>query len=96
MRRAERHLDDMTAEFNEMPAVGGYQVMVRRYIEDRLAALPADGPGYRRGLLDILDDVTGRGHAEPEKVLAAAMRVPAETLDASLQVARQRLNRGGA
>ncbi|MEU4244466.1 hypothetical protein [Actinoplanes sp. NPDC026619] len=89
MRRADRHLADMAAEFNEIPAVGGHAVMVRRYLEDRLAALPADADGYHRGLLDIRDDLVSRGQAAPEEALAAAMGVPDETMRACLQVAQQ-------
>ena len=91
IRRVDRHLADMTAEFNEIPAVGGHAVMVRRYVEDRLAELPADDD-YHCGLLTIHADLLARGHEEPEKALAQAMRVPEETAQACLRVARQRLN----
>jgi hypothetical protein len=90
MRRATRHLADMTDEHNKTPAVGAYASMVRRYVEDRVAALPADGADYHRGLLDIHADLVGRGLDEPEKALADAMRVPEETVRACLQVARDR------
>ena len=91
MAVAEAFLRLRSDEFDETPAVGARAVMVRRYLEDRLAALPPAGAGYHHGLLGILDDLTGRGHANPEQALAAAMRVPEETLQAALQVARQRL-----
>lgn len=93
LRRAERHLDDMIGEFNELPAVGGRGVMVRRYVEDRLAGLPATGDGYHhRGLLEIHADLVARGHEEPVNALATAMRVPEEVAQSCLQMARRRLN----
>ncbi|MFC7276768.1 hypothetical protein ACFQS1_22480 [Paractinoplanes rhizophilus] len=89
MRRVDRLLADMTAEFNEIPAVGGHAVMVRHYVEDRLAGLPSDDAGYHRGLLDIHDELVDRGHTAPEKAIADAMRIPEEAMRACLQVARQ-------
>jgi hypothetical protein len=92
LRRVDHHLADMTAEFNQTPAVGAHAVMVRRYVEGRLADLPPDGDGHHRGLLDIYDDLVRRGHESPEKAIAAAMRVPEETALACLRTARQCLN----
>jgi hypothetical protein len=57
LRRADRHLGDMIGEFNEMPAVGAYQVMVRRYLEDRCCAA-----GRRYGLPPRFARPTGRSH----------------------------------
>ena len=94
MRRVERHLADLTAEHNVIPAVGAYQVMVRQYLQRRLAELPADprsgGDVYYQGLLDIYQDIVGRGHPEPLNALAVAMGVPKETVKTRLRVARQR------
>ncbi|MFI7545665.1 hypothetical protein [Actinoplanes sp. NPDC049599] len=56
--------------------------------------MSADGDDYHRGLLDIHADLIGRGHEQPEKALAGAMRVPEEAVHARLRVARQRLNPG--
>jgi hypothetical protein len=91
LRRAERHISDMTAEVNEIPAVGGRHAMVRHYLEERLAALATDGKAFHQGLLDLLADLVERHHAEPEKALADAMRMPEETLRACLHVARERV-----
>ncbi|WP_127553983.1 hypothetical protein [Actinoplanes sp. OR16] len=96
MRRAVRHLGDMTDEFNEVLTVGGHATMVRQYVEERLATLPPDGDAYHRGLLAIVDDLVSRGESSPENVLANAMRVPLETMNACLKVARQRLGRESA
>jgi hypothetical protein len=93
MRQVARHLDDMVAEFNEILSVGGHATMVRQYVEERLASLPPDGDAYHRGLLVIHDELVGHGAASPESVLAAAMRVPVETMHACLQVARRSLGR---
>ncbi|MGI5240008.1 hypothetical protein [Dactylosporangium sp. CA-139066] len=98
MRRAERHLADLTAEYNAVPAVGAYQVMIRQYLQRRLAELPADprsgGDAYYRGLLDLYEDIVGRGHPEPVNALAVAMGVPKETVKTRLRVARQRRTGG--
>ncbi|GAB2594318.1 hypothetical protein Aab01nite_82820 [Paractinoplanes abujensis] len=96
MRRAARHLGEMTDEFNAAPVVGAYETMVRRYVEDRVAALPDDGDDYHRGLLGIHADLVERGYEAPEKALARAMRVPQKTVHACLLVARQRLGRESA
>jgi hypothetical protein len=94
MRRVERQLADMTAEYNVLPAVGAYGVMVRQYLQRRLAELPADprsgGDAYYTRLLDIYEDIAGRAHPEPVNALAAALGVPKETLRTRLRVARQR------
>ncbi|WP_430792046.1 hypothetical protein [Actinoplanes sp. G11-F43] len=89
LRRAGRLVDEMTAEFHEMPSVGAYRVMVRQYAEDRLAELPADG--FHRGLLDLYHKIDDDGRVEPVATLAAAMRMPEESVRACLRVARQRV-----
>jgi hypothetical protein len=91
LRLTARHVSDMTAEFHEMPAVGGYRTMVRRYVEDRLAELPGSGDAFHRSLLDLYTDVTERsdGRVGVLSVFADAMRVPVETMQACLQVARR-------
>ena len=68
-------------------ATGAYRVMVRHYIEGRLAVLPADGEEHYLGLVDILNDLIARGEAEPEKSIAIAMGVPEETVRARLRQA---------
>jgi hypothetical protein len=94
MRRVERQLADMTAEYNVIPAVGAYKVMVRQYLQRRLAELPADprsgGDAYYTLLLDVYEDIVGRAHPEPVNALAAALGVPKETVRTRLRVARQR------
>ena len=55
--------------------------MVRRSVEDRLAASPTHG--YHRGPSDVHADLIGRGHEQPEKTPAGAMRVPEETVHAA-------------
>ncbi|GIF08913.1 hypothetical protein Asi03nite_64510 [Actinoplanes siamensis] len=91
LRRVGRHVSDMTAEFHEMPMVGGYRTMVRRYVEDRLAEMPDSGDAFHRSLLGLYNDVTERsgGRVGVLSVLAEAMRVPVETMQACLQVARR-------
>ncbi|GAA1635776.1 hypothetical protein [Actinoplanes couchii] len=88
MRLVGRLVDDMTAEFHEMPFVGAFQVMVRQYAEDRLAELPADE--FHSGLLALHDKIDSSGRVEAVATLAAAMRMPEETVRACLRVARQR------
>ena len=94
LHRLESQLSHMTVEFHEIPSVGAYQVMVRRYIDNRLADLP-DGPrkaedGYYAGLLDIFEDLTGRGHPEPLKAMALAMGIPENTVKTRLRVAPEK------
>ncbi|MEW2385654.1 hypothetical protein AB0873_26680 [Micromonospora sp. NPDC047707] len=70
--------------------VGAYQIMTRRYVERRIAELPA-GPGETearlRGLLDIFDDITAKGHPEPLKLLATVLGIPVDTLVTHLRAA---------
>lgn len=88
LRRVGRLVDDMTAEFHEMPAVGAFTIMIRQYVEDRLADLPAEE--FHRGLLDIYRKIDEEGGTDPVRVIAAATRMPEETVRACLRVARQR------
>ncbi|SBT44504.1 hypothetical protein [Micromonospora narathiwatensis] len=94
LHRLGRQVDDMVAEFHELPSVGAYQVMVRRYIEGRLAELAqargATADGFEADLLAVFEDLTGRGHADPLGALATATGRSREALDGLLDVARQR------
>ncbi|MGC5021248.1 hypothetical protein [Micromonospora sp. DT47] len=99
LHRMGRQVDDMVAEFHVLPSVGAYQVMVRRYIEGRLAELAqargAGADGFEADLLAIFDDVAGRGHADPLGELAMATGRTREDLDHLLNVARQRHDHDG-
>ncbi|MEV0895621.1 hypothetical protein [Actinoplanes sp. NPDC049802] len=92
LREVERRLFAMSAELHEMPSVGGFAVMVRQFAENRLAELPEDGPAFHRGLLEIYEKIDTDGHVDAVRTLAAAMRLPEETMRACLRVARQRLS----
>ncbi|SCF16405.1 hypothetical protein GA0074695_3910 [Micromonospora viridifaciens] len=89
-----RQVDDMVAEFHDLPSVGAYQVMVHCYIEGRLAELAqargATAPGFESDLLAVFEDLTGRGHVDPLGVLATATRRSREALHQLLDVARLR------
>ncbi|WP_130335513.1 hypothetical protein [Micromonospora kangleipakensis] len=99
LHRIARQVDDMVAEFHELPSVGGYQVMVRRYIEGRLAELAqargVTAEGFESDLLAVFDDLAGRGHADPLGVLATATGRSREALNQLLDVARQRNDHQG-
>ena len=99
LHRMGRQVDDMVAEFHLLPSVGAYQVMVRRYIEGRLAELAqvrgATAAGYESDLLAVFEDLTGRGHNDPLGALATATGRPREDLDRLLDVARQRPGHDG-
>ncbi|MFE9657947.1 hypothetical protein [Micromonospora sp. NPDC006431] len=77
-----------------MPSVGAYQVMVRRYVEGRLAELARAwgraAAGFESDLLTVFEDLTGRGQADPLGALAMATGRPRTDLDHLLDVARQR------
>ncbi|WP_319463782.1 hypothetical protein [Micromonospora sp. RTP1Z1] len=94
LHRIARQVDDMVAEFHELPSVGAYQVMVRRYVEGRLAELAqargAEADGFESDLLAVFDDVAGRGNPDPLRVLAAATGRSREDLDHLLDAARRR------
>jgi hypothetical protein len=89
-----RQVDDMVAEFHVLPSVGAYQVMVRRYIEGRLAELArergAEADGFESDLLAVFVDLAGRGHADPLGSLATATGRSQESLNSLLDVARKR------
>ncbi|SCG69804.1 hypothetical protein [Micromonospora inositola] len=99
LHRIGRQVDDMVAEFHELPSVGGYQVMVRRYLEGRLAELAqargAKAEGFESDLLAAFQDVAGRGHGDPLAALASATGRSREALDHLLEVARQRNDHDG-
>ncbi|GAA4957092.1 hypothetical protein GCM10025331_54100 [Actinoplanes utahensis] len=90
LRVAGQRLALLTAEFLRMPLVDGFRTMVRQYAENRFAELTADR--FHQGLLEIYDKIDNDGRVEAVPVMAAAMRVPEETMRACLRVARQRLN----
>ena len=89
----------MVAEFNELPSVGAYQVMVRRYIEGRLAELAqtrgATADGFESDLLTVFEDLIDRGNRDALGALASATGRQRETLDRLLDVARHRNDHGG-
>ncbi|HEV7900102.1 MAG TPA: hypothetical protein VGP31_19895 [Planosporangium sp.] len=94
LRRMEHLVSDMASEVHDMPSVGAYAAMARRYVADRLAQLP-DGPRqggdtYYLGLLNIYEDVSQKGHPEPLNLLSQQMGIPKDTLKTRLRVARQR------
>ncbi len=94
LHRMGRQVDDLVAEFHELPSVGAYEVMVRRYIEGRLAELAqargATADGFEADLLAVFEDLTGRGHGDPLGVLAIATGRSRDGLHRLLDVARQR------
>ena len=97
LHRLGRQVDDMVAEFHEMPSVGAYQVMVGRYIEGRLAELAqargATADGFESDLLAVYDDLVGRRHTDPVGALATATGRSRKALDRLLDVARRRNDR---
>ncbi|MGW5666760.1 hypothetical protein [Micromonospora sp. NPDC003776] len=99
LHRMGRHVDDMVAEFHDMPSVGAYQVMVRDYIEGRLAELAqargATADGFESDLLDVFEDLAGRGHTDPLGALATATGRSRQALEHLLDAARQRDHRDG-
>lgn len=100
LHRMGRQVDDMVAEFHELPSVGAYQVMVRRYIEGRLAELArvrgATADGFESDLLTVFVDVAGRGNPDPLGALATATSRSREALDRLLDVARRRNDHDGS
>lgn len=100
MRRLEAAVFDMSAEFHGLPAVGGYQVMARKYVEGRVASLPggeprAGGDAYYAHLLNIYDDLVGKGYGDPVKLMADVMDKPKDTVRTQLREARKRKDRTG-
>ncbi|WP_446215171.1 hypothetical protein [Micromonospora sp. IBHARD004] len=99
LHRMGRQVDDMVAEFHELPSVGAYQVMVRRYIEGRLAALAqtrgATADGFQSDLLAVFDDLAGRRNPDPLGALATATGRSREALNQLLDGARQRNDHEG-
>ncbi|MGC1215567.1 MAG: hypothetical protein WA890_30465 [Micromonospora sp.] len=99
LHRMGRQVDDMVAEFHELPSVGAYQVMVRRYVEGRLAELAqvrgAAAAGFESDLLTVFVDLAGRGNPDPLGALATATGRSREALDRLLDVARRRTDHDG-
>ncbi|MET8909543.1 hypothetical protein [Micromonospora sp. NPDC004551] len=99
LHRMGRQVDDMVAEFHDMPSVGAYQVMVGRYIESRLAELAqargATADGFEADLLAVYDDLAGRRHADPLGALATATGRTRAALGRLLDAARQRNDQEG-
>ncbi|GAA2216639.1 hypothetical protein ACFY2R_05545 [Micromonospora olivasterospora] len=70
--------------------VDALQIMARRYVERRVAQLsarPEDADARLRGLLDIYDDLAGRGHPDPLALLASVLGIPVDTLVIYLRAA---------
>ncbi|NGM12923.1 hypothetical protein [Verrucosispora sioxanthis] len=71
---------------------GPCQLVTRRYVQRRIAALPA-GPEAqefrRRVLLEIFDELTAQGHPEPLTLLAAVLGIPVDTLVIHLRAAHR-------
>ena len=69
------------------------QAMTRRYVQTRLAELPA-GPGDAdarlRGLLEIYEELNADGHPEPLTLLAGVLGIPVEILVLHLRAAGRR------
>ncbi|MFE9691922.1 hypothetical protein [Micromonospora sp. NPDC005806] len=93
LHRTGRQVDDMVAEFHDLPSVGAYQVMVRRYIERRLAQLArargATADGFEADLLEVFEDLAGRGHRDPLGALATATGRSRQALERLLDMARR-------
>ncbi|SCL50796.1 hypothetical protein [Micromonospora chersina] len=99
LHRTGRQVDDMVAEFHDMPSVGAYQVMVGRYIESRLAELAqargATADGFEADLLAVYEDLASRRHADPLGALATATGRTRAVLSRLLDVARQQDDQKG-
>lgn len=99
LHRIGRQVDDMVAEFHDMPSAGAYQVMVGRYIERRLAELAqargATANGFEADLLAVYEDLANRRHADPLGALATATGRTRAALGRLLDVARQRNDQKG-
>lgn len=99
LHRIGRQVDDMVAEFHDMPSAGAYQVMVGRYIERRLAELAqargATANGFEADLLAVYEDLANRRHADPLGALATATGRTRAALGRLLDVARQRNDQEG-
>lgn len=94
LRRLEQHLRDMTAEMNQQPGLKSFSDVVRSHVRERVAQLPdsprTGGSAYYTGLLQLFEEVTGMGYAEPLNLIAEVMSVPKDTLKTRLRTARQR------
>ena len=66
------------------------RIVTRRYVQARLAELPArpeDADTRLRGLLGIYEDLNADGHPEPLTLLAGVLGIPAEILVLHLRAA---------
>ncbi|ATO13244.1 hypothetical protein CO540_04890 [Micromonospora sp. WMMA2032] len=99
LHRTGRQVDDMVAEFHDMPSAGAYQVMVGRYIEGRLAELAqargATADGFEADLLAVYEDLASRRHADPLGALATTTGRTRAALGRLLDVARHRNDQEG-
>ncbi|MEW2329449.1 hypothetical protein AB0880_16735 [Micromonospora chersina] len=99
LHRMGRQVDDMVAEFHDMPSVGAYQVMVGRYIESRLAELAqargATADGFEADLLAVYEDLAERRHGDPLGALSTVTGRTRAALGRLLDVARQRNDQEG-
>lgn len=65
-------------------------IAARRYVERRLAELPAgprDAQARLRGLRGILEEITRQGHPDPLALLAGVLGIPVDTLVIHLRAA---------
>ncbi|MER5454641.1 hypothetical protein ABT008_07655 [Micromonospora sp. NPDC002389] len=72
---------------------GADQIIVRRYVQERLAGLPTrpeDVDARLRGLLDLYEELNARGHPEPLTLLASVLGIPVEILVGHLRAAQRR------
>ena len=66
------------------------RIVTRRYVQARLAELPArpeDADTRLRGLLGIYEDLNAGGYPEPLTLLAGVLGIPAEILVVHLRAA---------
>ncbi|GGM63796.1 hypothetical protein GCM10011608_56390 [Micromonospora sonchi] len=69
------------------------RIVTRRYVQARLAELPArpeDADTRLRGLLGIYEDLNADGHPEPLTLLAGVLGIPTEILVVHLRAAGRR------
>ncbi|BCJ62783.1 hypothetical protein [Micromonospora endophytica] len=69
------------------------RAVTRRYVQQRLAGLPArpeEADARLRGLLEIYEELNATGHPEPLTLLAGVLGIPVEILIGHLRAARRR------
>ncbi len=79
-------------EGEEALGVDAYQIMARRAVQARLAALPnrpEDAEVRLRGLLEIYEELNARGHPEPLTLLAGVLGIPVDVLVVHLRAAQR-------